>query len=78
MADFNPPEGQLEGQGRLRLSEQQVLCGTLSLILSAMSRLSLFVSFQLIHLMPLYCISGTQGVRVLLMGMYEMPLSITS
>ena len=50
----------------------------MSLILSAMLCLSVFVSFQLMHLMPLYCVSETQGVRVLMTGSYEVPLSITS
>ena len=77
-ADLNTLEGQLGGHGRLCLSEQRVLCGTLSLILSAMSRLPLFVSFQVMHLMALYCVSAIQGVRVLLTGRYEVPLCITS
>ena len=61
-AEFDTPEGQLEGQGRLSLSERRVLCGTMFLILSATLHLSFSVSLQLKHLMPLYCGSDTQGV----------------
>ena len=77
-AVFSSPEGQFECQGRLCVSEHRVLFQNMSLILSAMSGLSLFVTLQLKYLILLHCVSETQGVWVPLTGRYEVPVSITS